>query len=295
MSLISVILPTCDRPDLVPRALRSVLAQRGVDFEVLLVDSNRTTGPVAENAALAQLLADERVRLVVPNPRPANASQARNAGLDAARGAWVSYLDDDDAYLPEKLSRQQARAKESGAELVVCGYEVVMRGRRRVRQCHTAEFHGDACLVGADYPTPVIFHRADPTARFDPRVIAAQDHLFAINYIARRGELRVPCVTASLLVMHTHAGPRVNANNRALVWREFRLCLQQHGHHFSRDARRSFLAIGLLARAQGEAVGWPEYLHCLRRVIATQGWRSRRMVVNALARRSRWLSRWVVT
>ena len=294
MSLVSVILPTCDRPDLLPRALRSVLDQSGVSLEVLLVDSNRTTGPVSENPALGDMLKDPRVSVVVPQRRPTNASEARNAGLDAAQGAWISYLDDDDAYLPGKLARQLACAEQRGADLVICGYEVVMRRRRRVRQCHQSEFCGDACLVGADYPTPVMFHRADPDVRFETTAIAAQDHLFAIAFLARRGERRVVCVPEKLLVMHTHEGPRVNSGNRLAVWHEYRACLQKHGHLFSREARRAFLATGLLARAQALEVSWPEYIRCLRRIRATQGWGSWRLMVNAVARRSNWLSRWVV-
>jgi len=217
MSLISVILPTCDRPAWVGRALASVLAQTGVELEVVVVDSNRDTPPVAENLALQAQLRDPWVRVVVPAIPPQNASQARNAGLDRVQGDWVSYLDDDDIYRPGKLARQWGCAQETGADLVICGYEVGVRGLRRIRQCHTSEYAGDACLVGADYPTPVIFHRADPELRFDPNAVAAQDHLFAINYLARRGALRMPCVTENLLVMHTHDGPRVNAGHRLAV------------------------------------------------------------------------------
>lgn len=295
MSLISVILPTCDRPELVPRALGSVLAQTGVEFEVVLVDSNRRTGPVADNPQLRALLDDPRVRLIVPRPRPTNASEARNAGLDAAAGEWISYLDDDDEYLPDKLQQQRALAERSGAALVICGYTVVMPHRRRIRQCDTSEYRGDRCLVGADYPTPVMMHRADPDLRFEPRALAGQDHLFALDFLAKHGEFRVPCVTRGLLVMHTHDGPRVNLGNRDSIWWETRWCLKRHRRHFSRRARRAYMATGLLARAQGDHVGWGEYLHCLRRVGATQGWRSWRLVINALARRSAWLSRWVVT
>lgn len=295
MSLISVILPTCDRPELIGRALDSVLAQEGVAFEVVVVDSNRMAPPVSDQASLAGRLRDPRVNLVVPSSPLANASQARNLGLDHARGNWISYLDDDDVYLPGKLARQKALADQTGAALVICGYQVVVRGRHRVRQCHTAEYRGDQCLVGADYPTPVMFHRADAAFRFDPTAIAAQDHLLAMDLLRQTGVLRVPCVNECILTMHTHGGPRVNSGNRLAVWREYRSCLKRNGHLFSREARRAFMATGLLARAQGMAVSWPEYLHCLRRVLATQGPGSWRLVINAAARRSAWLSRWVVT
>ena len=53
MPLITVILPTCDRGHLLPRAVASVLAQTERDFELLIVDNNRREPPVAATAVLA--------------------------------------------------------------------------------------------------------------------------------------------------------------------------------------------------------------------------------------------------
>lgn len=294
MSLITVILPTCDRPGMLPRALASVLAQTGVEFEVVVVDCNRETGPVEANPVMRVLLKDARVRVVLAPHRSTNAAEARNAGLDAARGKWISYLDDDDVYLPRKLADQLALAKETAASLVICGYRVVLRGRTRVRQCGVACYSGDECLVGVDYPTSVIFHHAGPAARFEPRALVGQDHLFVIDYLIRQGALQVPCVTTCGVVLHTHGGARLNADNRTKTWWTFRHCLKKHRRHFSRDARRTYIAVGLLVRAQRSNVSWGEYLQCLLRVAATQGWRSWRLILNALARKAG-LRRWVVT
>ncbi|HYP15919.1 MAG TPA: glycosyltransferase family A protein, partial [Opitutus sp.] len=89
MPLVSVILPTCDRPALWPRALDSVLRQTCADLEVLLVDSNRAAPPVRAQPEFAARRADARVVLVEGAHRP-NASAARNLGLAAARGEWIT-------------------------------------------------------------------------------------------------------------------------------------------------------------------------------------------------------------
>ena len=294
MPLITVILPTCDRPDLVGRALASVLAQAGVEFEVALVDSNHRTPPVRDNPALAALLADPRVRVIEPQPHPRNASEARNAGIAAARGEWITYLDDDDVYLAGKMQRQLALALATAAPLVLCGYEVNLPLRRRVRQVARAEFTGDECLVGADYPTPMIFHRADPAARFDPALRAGHDHVFAVEYLVRHKFLRVPCVQASLVSVFLQDGPRVNTEVYE-VWRAHRVCMQRCGRAFSRPARRAYLATGLLMRARGGHGGLGHFIHCLHCVLATRGWRSWRLLVNAAVIRSGWFRRWMVT
>jgi len=130
MPVVSIILPTCDRPDLWPRALRSVLRQTWQDWEVVLVDSNRRTMRLRDSVAWIEFAAEPRVRLV-DTPHTPSAAAARNVGLAVARAEWVTYLDDDDVYLPDKVEAQLALARATGAPLVLCGYTARMV--RRVR------------------------------------------------------------------------------------------------------------------------------------------------------------------
>src|SRR5437870_2723711 len=105
MPSISVIVPTRLRHHLLPRALRSLLAQTYSDFEILVVDDNPSEKRVSSDPALASLLKHPKVRVLV-HEQPRNAAAARNVALREARGEWISYLDDDDAYQPAKLERQ---------------------------------------------------------------------------------------------------------------------------------------------------------------------------------------------
>lgn len=63
---------------------------------------------------------DSRLR-VVRHEQPRGVSQARNAGIRAARGEWVAFLDDDDVWSPDKLRRQLDAARTSGAEFAYAG------------------------------------------------------------------------------------------------------------------------------------------------------------------------------
>ena len=76
------------------------MAQTFHDLEVILVDDNPPESRVAREPNLQRWLTERRVRLI-EHDRPRNAARARNCGLKAARGDWITYLDDDDAYLPE--------------------------------------------------------------------------------------------------------------------------------------------------------------------------------------------------
>lgn len=107
---ISVVIPTRGRPELVTRAVSSALGQTFRDVEVLVV----VDGPdEPTHAALAEV-DDPRLR-VVGLAESGGAPNARNTGVRAARGRWVAFLDDDDEWLPEKLSVQHDLALNSAA------------------------------------------------------------------------------------------------------------------------------------------------------------------------------------
>jgi glycosyltransferase involved in cell wall biosynthesis len=107
---VSVIIPTRDRIGLVRRALESARRQRDVTAEVVIVDD----GSAPDVAAALEALAAQDVR-VVRNPQSRAPAGARNAGIDAARGDWVAFLDDDDYWAPDKLRCQLAALGHAGA------------------------------------------------------------------------------------------------------------------------------------------------------------------------------------
>jgi glycosyltransferase involved in cell wall biosynthesis len=106
---VSVIIPTRDRRDRVRVAVRSVLAQRDVRLEVLVVDDASTDGTAAMIAALGE----SRVR-VVRNDTSLGESGARNRGIQEAMGPWIAFLDDDDLWAPDKLPSQLDALRASG-------------------------------------------------------------------------------------------------------------------------------------------------------------------------------------
>jgi glycosyltransferase involved in cell wall biosynthesis len=91
---VSVIIPTRDRPGLLPTAVESVLEQTLGDVEVVVVDD----GPREP----ARLPTDPRLR-IVRLPASRGQAAALNAGAREARGRWLAHLDDDDRLLPHML------------------------------------------------------------------------------------------------------------------------------------------------------------------------------------------------
>ena len=116
MAAVSIIIATHNRRELLLRAIGSIQAQTFDDWELIVVDDGSTDGT---GEALQQIL---EPRLVCVTQRNMGRSAARNHGLDRCSGEFVTFLDDDDRYLPDKL-RQQAEALRQTPEvdLVACG------------------------------------------------------------------------------------------------------------------------------------------------------------------------------
>lgn len=106
--IVSVIIPTLNRHKLVRTAVKSALSQTFESIEVIVVVDGPDRATVSE---LARII-DRRLR-VIELPTNIGASGARNTGIQAARGNWIAFLDDDDQWLPLKLERQLEVAHQS--------------------------------------------------------------------------------------------------------------------------------------------------------------------------------------
>jgi glycosyltransferase involved in cell wall biosynthesis len=94
-------MPTHNRADLMPVTLRSVLAQRDVDLQVVVIDDGSSDATPDVLAAVG----DPRLRWRV-NEQASGVASARNAGLAMVDTPWVAFTDDDDLWAPGKLARQ---------------------------------------------------------------------------------------------------------------------------------------------------------------------------------------------
>jgi len=174
--LVSVIIPTYNRADLVRRAVDSVLAQTFSDFELIVVDDGSTDRTQEVLAAV-----DDRLVLIT-QPR-AGVGAARNRGLRAARSPLIAFLDSDDYWRPEKLAVQVGFFEEN-PEIMICQTEEVWyrRGFRVNPRTKHRKPSGDVflpslklCLIS---PSAVMMRRAlfDQVGRFDESLPACEDY-----------------------------------------------------------------------------------------------------------------------
>lgn len=118
-TLVSVVIPFFNEPELVIRSTRSVLEQTHGKLEVILVNDGSTVD-VSEVRRLADN--EPRVRLIEqPN---GGAAAARNKGLSYVRGDYIAFLDADDLFLPDKIEKQLRAMAHAGALISHTSYHV---------------------------------------------------------------------------------------------------------------------------------------------------------------------------
>lgn len=112
---ISVVLPVFNGEEFLAQAIESVLTQTHPVKEIIVVDDGSTD----QSLSLARRY-EPRVRCI--SQQNQGASAARNAGIAAASGEWIAFLDADDYWLPSKIERQVAVIKEfPAAGLIYAG------------------------------------------------------------------------------------------------------------------------------------------------------------------------------
>jgi len=112
--MVSVIIPTYNRQDLVVDSINSVLNQTYSDFELLIVDDGSTD----ETRSVVESINDSRIRYIYKEH--AGACAARNRGIDEAKGEYIAFEDSDDLWHPDKLKKQVEEIIKTDADILFC-------------------------------------------------------------------------------------------------------------------------------------------------------------------------------
>ena len=173
---VTVVIPTWNREDLLPRALTSVARQTRPPEEVLVVDDGSTDG--TEGMIRRQF---PGVRYLRQENR--GVAAARNRGIEVARGDWLAFLDSDDEWLPEKLARQLDALRERPEFLLCHTNEVWIRRGKRVnamkKHAKSGGYIFNECLpLCVISPSSVLAHRNlfERVGLFDEALPACEDY-----------------------------------------------------------------------------------------------------------------------
>jgi glycosyltransferase involved in cell wall biosynthesis len=174
--LVSVIIPTYNRSNLVREAIESVLAQEDVALEVIVVND----GSSDDTASLLESFGSAIHGISQPH---GGVSAARNTGIRAATGDWLAFLDSDDLWLPQKLRMQMAFLRKH-PELQISqteevwirnGYKLNPKKYHRKPQGYCFPQLLERCLIS---PSAVIIHREvfGDVGLFDESLPACEDY-----------------------------------------------------------------------------------------------------------------------
>ncbi len=176
MLSLSVIIPTFNREARLRQAIHSVLAQKDVSFELLIVDdgsTDKTQGMIEQEFPQATYIYQN-------NQGPA---AARNRGIERSRGQWIAFLDSDDEWLAGKL-KAQMDFYSSHPEYRICQTEEIwIRNGRRVNPMKKHQKYGgwifEKCLpLCVISPSAVMIERSlfEEVGLFDESLPACEDY-----------------------------------------------------------------------------------------------------------------------
>ena len=125
MPEISIIVPIYNVEPYLPRCLDSILAQTFTDFELILVDdgSPDQCGEICDNAKEQ----DKRIRVI--HKKNGGLSDARNVGIDVAKGDYLLFIDSDDFVAPNMVEKLYKALNENDADYAMCGTVKVLDGK----------------------------------------------------------------------------------------------------------------------------------------------------------------------
>ena len=180
--MISVIIPTYNRPTELKRAINSVLNQTYQDFEILIIDdfSEIDLTPVIND------FSDTRIKYHRLEKK-GNANVARNLGVRNANGDYIAFLDSDDEYFSNHLQRRIEKIKEwkcdgiYGSAKVKMGNDESITLTRQIKQYETPL---NFLLSGGFAPTPSLFFTKDSAIKiqWNETLERHQDYDFLMRY-----------------------------------------------------------------------------------------------------------------
>lgn len=121
MPKLSIVIPVYNSLPYLERTMKSVLEQTFRDFELILVDDGSTDG----SGDFCDEIAERDCRIRVIHQENKGVSETRAAGVIAAGGDYLSFIDSDDFLLPHMYERMFSAMQESGADLIRCGFIIV--------------------------------------------------------------------------------------------------------------------------------------------------------------------------
>lgn len=192
-TLISAIVPVYNVKSLLPRCIDSLLNQKFVDFELLLIDDGSTDG--SSDVCDEYEKKDSRIKVIHKSNE--GVSRTRNRGIDEAKGEWITFVDSDDYVTPDYLS-DLYDCTHSGIGLVVQSLKHIRENGETLYDYHLpegekvydtsdfAQMVKEQYLSQRGYTVSKLFKKEllnDRNIRFNTEIKFCEDWIFLFSYL----------------------------------------------------------------------------------------------------------------
>lgn len=257
MPVISIVIPTHNRPEMLANAIQSAATQTIADIEIIVVDDG-SSQPV-------QMLSYDSRILIHRHQIPKGASAARNTGISLASSKYIAFLDDDDTMTPD-FAEQMVHFMETEGEEIDFAWPTlnvidVTKGSTHLDQNHT-------CFIRRSSKAPESAYKASAYVRttgmvfrvssikkfngFDESLSVSEDRELIFRMLSAQcgcGSVQIPLVN-----FYIHAGPRLSTNDNLLRQASCdTIIAQRHSEFIANHPQLASRYLNLLARRQKEA------------------------------------------
>ena len=239
--IISIVIPTFERPQYLERLLNSISKQTWQDFEVIVVDD-------CSEQKNAYLKVIEKFQISLPsltymrNTQNQGAPYSRNRGIDEAKGSLIALVDDDDEWMPDKLSLQHALFEKGDDRLgLVYTWTKAMKNGKVVHQ-YDSEYCGNSLrelLLECFIPSPSVMVKKQALTDagcFDTALPSCQDWDMWTRILAKGYTCAV--VKSFETLYHKHDGETIGSSPHAS--KGYELYYQKHMSLYKKYHKRLY-------------------------------------------------------
>lgn len=228
MPLVSVIMPTHGRPNFLKQSIESVLSQTYSNFELIVVDDNSNEQlHIHTKEIIDQYLPNKNIKYFHDGINRGGAL-ARNKGIELSSGEYITFLDDDDQYCPEKIETQLNHLQSNNLDVSVCDMFFLTNGKLKdVSNCYARVNTASEFILNGNSYTPMIMATKQVILDIDsftdtPRY---QDHVLMLKFFIK--QKNIGHIAKQLFIHNNHTGTRITNTNKFEIAYEIRNSFEQ--------------------------------------------------------------------